>query len=107
MTMRAIERTTRQFVAAVQDAAPGLQIQISRSCTDYGRSNYVYLCDHGRRFYRKVRISDHSVGMRRAMSGREDLYIHAKTKSSSWSVWLGELRRQFGGDSAGGQGALL
>lgn len=105
--MRAIERTTRQFVAAVKDAAPSLHVQISRSCTDYGRSNYVYLCDHARNFYRKVRISDHPIGMRRALSGREDLYIHAKSRPEVWAVWLGELRRLTGDEPTGRQGTLI
>jgi hypothetical protein len=52
----------------------------------------VFIFTSGRSF--KVRISDHAIGMRRAMRGEEDLYIFAGSKPASWAVWLGELVRR-------------
>ena len=91
--MRAIERTTRQFVASLKDAIPSLSISIERSQNAYGRSNYVHIRDQAQRRYWKVRISDHAVGMRRALSGRDDAYITAGSKPASWAVWLGDFKR--------------
>ena len=42
----------------------------------------------------KVRISDHAIGMRRALSGSEDLYISAGAGPAAWVVWLGDLVRR-------------
>lgn len=92
--MLAIERTTRQFVAALREAIPTLYIRVERSKNAHGRSNYVHIRDQAQRRYWKVRISDHAVGMRRALSGREDLYITAGTRPPSWAVWLGEFKRR-------------
>lgn len=94
--MRAIERTTRLFVASVQAALPGFHVSVERSVTRFGRSHYVHIRDQAQRRYWKVRISDHVVGMRRARSGQEDLYLHARARPQSWSVWLGELVRDAG-----------
>ncbi|MGG7535343.1 hypothetical protein [Rhizobium sp. 12,4] len=91
--MRAIERTTRQFVASLEEAMPGLQIAVERSRNDWGRSHYVHIRDDAQQRYWKVRISDHAVGMRRALSGREDAYISAGARPASWAVWIGELKR--------------
>lgn len=91
--MLAIERTTCQFVAALKETLPDLQVSVDRSRTAFGRSNYVHIRDQAGRRYWKVRISDHSIGMRRALSGREDLYITAGTRPPSWAVWLGEFKR--------------
>lgn len=91
--MRAIERTTKQFVAALAAELPGLRITVERSKSPYGRSNYIHIHDQALPRYWKVRISDHAIGMRRALSGREDLYITAGTKPPSWAVWLGEFKR--------------
>jgi hypothetical protein len=91
--MRAIERTTKQFVTSLQAAIPGLHVALERSVTPYGRSNYLHIRDQAQRRYWKVRISDHAVGMRRALSGEEDLYIAAGAKPPSWAVWIGEFKR--------------
>ncbi len=87
--MRAVDRTTKLFLASLDDALPGVQHQVSRSSTRAGRSNYVFILAPRRSY--KIRISDHPIGMRRALSGAEDLYISAGAKPASWSVWLGEL----------------
>jgi hypothetical protein len=92
--MRAIERTTRQFVESLKGNIPGLVVSVEKSVNDFGRSHYVHIRDADQRRYWKVRISDHAVGMRRAVSGREDLYIHAKAKPDSWMVWLSGFRRE-------------
>ncbi|MFN7010051.1 MAG: hypothetical protein ACK4PN_08460 [Allorhizobium sp.] len=89
--MLAIERTTKQFVAALRSELPDISISVERSKTTYGRSNYVHI--RNARSYWKVRISDHPVGMRRATSGEEDLYISAGSRPPSWAVWLGQFRR--------------
>lgn len=89
--MRAVDRSTRKFVDSVRSALPEARIQLSRSKNSHGRSNYVYIYA-GKRCL-KVRISDHAIGMQRALSGREDLYITAGTSIDGWSVWLGDLVR--------------
>jgi hypothetical protein len=91
--MRAITRTTNLFVASVEQVLPGIGIRVQRSVRPHGRSNYVYINMGGWNDI-KVRISDHSVGMRRGMSGSESLYIFAGAKPESWAVWLGELCRR-------------
>lgn len=90
--MRAVDRTTQLFLASIKHALPGLRTQVSKSRNAAGRSNYVFIFA-GRNTY-KVRISDHAIGMRRAMRGEEDLYIFAGSKPASWAVWLGELVRR-------------
>lgn len=92
--MMAIERTTKQFVASVSANLPDLQISVSRSKTDWGRSNYVHLRLEQPDMYLKIRISDHPVGMRRAVSGEEALFLHARAKPQSWAVWLSRLCRR-------------
>ncbi len=99
--VRAIDRTTRLFVASLKVAAPELLVSVDRSRNTYGRSNYVHIRDADRRRYWKVRISDHSVGMRRALSGREDCYIAAGAGPSTWAVWLGDLMREVRAAKAG------
>jgi hypothetical protein len=89
--MRAVDRTTRQFIQSLQEALPGARHQISRSRNIAGRSNYVFIFVGHRSF--KIRISDHPIGMRRALSGVEDLYIVAGRPPASWAVWLGDLVR--------------
>lgn len=91
--MSAIERTTKAFVTSVKVTLPHLRMYVQRSRTDWGRSNYVIIiCDRTNRSW-KIRISDHAVGMRRALSGEEDSYISAGAKPDSWAVWLGQFRR--------------
>ncbi|TIX61231.1 MAG: hypothetical protein E5V25_24530 [Mesorhizobium sp.] len=90
--MRAVDRTTQLFLASVKDALPALRTQVSKSSNFAGRSNYVFIFTS--RCTYKVRISDHAIGMRRAMRGEEDLYIFAGSKPASWAVWLGELVRR-------------
>ncbi|TIW28698.1 MAG: hypothetical protein E5V63_04260 [Mesorhizobium sp.] len=89
--MRAVERTTNLFVASLREALPGISATVERSRNDFGRANYVHI--RTGRLYFKVRISDHAIGMRRALSGREDLYIFAGAKPASWAAWLGALVR--------------
>lgn len=91
--MRAIERTTKLFVASLREALPDLQVSIERSRNAYGRSNYIHIRDSAATRYWKVRISDHAVGMRRALSGREDAYITAGSRPASWAVWIGQFKR--------------
>ncbi|RUY12035.1 hypothetical protein EOA25_04415 [Mesorhizobium sp. M2A.F.Ca.ET.040.01.1.1] len=87
--MLAVERTTRLFIKSLQEALPAVRLQVSRSHNIAGRSNYVFIFMPHRSF--KVRISDHAIGMRRALRGEEDLYIVAGRLPSSWAVWLGDL----------------
>lgn len=89
--MRAIDRTTQLFIASVREAVPAAEIRMQRSVTKQGRSNYVYIAD-GRRWKPiKVRISDHPVGMRRALYGEEDLFVHHLSNPASWAVWVSKL----------------
>lgn len=92
--MLAIERTTKRFVASLTRELPTFQINVERSRNDYGRSNYVHIYSADRKRYWKVRISDHKVGMRRAQSGQEDLYLWAGAIPQDWSVWLGDFIRE-------------
>lgn len=86
--MLAVDRTTKQFVASVKATAPGARIVVDKSRTRHGRSNYVYVYLADRMW--KVRISDHPVGMRRALWGLEDLLLDHQAKPASWAVWMGE-----------------
>jgi hypothetical protein len=90
--VRAVDRTVRLFKASVCNAMPGVRISVSRSCNAAGRSHYVYI--YLPREVLKVRISDHAVGMRRALSGECDLFIAAGASPASWAVWLGETVRR-------------
>jgi hypothetical protein len=93
--MLAIERTTKQFVASVKEALPDASVGVSRSRTKHGRSNYVLISIEDCRRLWKVRISDHPVGMRRALSPfTEHLYIHHRAKPASWAVWVSHLPRR-------------
>lgn len=89
--MRAIDRTTKQFVESVREALPDFMVTVARSTTSWGRSNYVRIRDAEQRACWSARISDHAVGMRRAMSGQHDIFISAGARPASWAVWLGEL----------------
>lgn len=89
--MRAIDRTAFLFVCSVRDALPGAHISVQRSDLPHGRSRYVYITLEPGQWPLKVRISDHGVGMRRAMSGTESLYLHHLAKPAHWAVWLSEL----------------
>lgn len=89
--MLAIERTTRQFVESVKHALPDAAVQVQRSRARHGRSNYVYISSSDPCRPYKVRISDHPVGMRRALYGDEDLFVHHMAKPASWAVWVSQL----------------
>lgn len=93
--MRAIDKTVKRFVTSVKEAVPDVHVFVQRSVAKQGRSTYVYInLGGGRR--RKVRISDHPVGMRRAMYGDEDLFVHHLAKPDSWAVWVSQLPRDVG-----------
>ncbi len=93
--MRAIDRTTDQFLKALKEAVPNAHVYVQKSVRPHGRSNYVYI-GRSQSFHPwKVRISDHAVGMRRALSRSEDLYLHARTRPYQYAVWLGEFRRRW------------
>lgn len=99
--MRAIDRTTNAFVASVLAALPDAQTQVDRSVNRQGgRSNYVYIYAGGHTT--KVRISDHAVGMRRAMFGNENLLMHAGATIDDWSVWLAQFVRRMARRSSPG-----
>lgn len=89
--MRAVDRTTKLFLASVKEAMPTVQTRVQKSTNSAGRSNYVFIARDRHLYAVKVRISDHAIGMRRAMRGDEDLYIFAGAKPASWAVWLGKL----------------
>jgi hypothetical protein len=92
--MRAVDRTTRLFVDSVKDALPDVKLSVHKSKNTHGRSNYVFIAHDRHLMAIKVRISDHPIGMRRALYGGEDLYIFAGARPDSWAVWIGELRRR-------------
>lgn len=93
--MRAIDQTSQKFMAAVRRQLPAAAVWCSRSKTRAGRSHYVFIqLSRGARPL-KVRISDHPVGMRRALSGECDLFLSAGAKPASWAVWLGALVRGY------------
>lgn len=89
--MRAIDKTTKLFVSSLKEALPNAGVQVQRSIAKHGRSNYVYIVLGGAHRSLKVRISDHPVGMRRALYGEEDLFVHHLAKPSSWAVWVSQL----------------
>lgn len=92
--MRAVERTTRLFVRSLEQTGVAFRISIEKSRTDYGQSNYVFIRHANSTRFWKVRISDHPVGMRRALAGWEHLHIPAGARPSSWAVWIGEIVRE-------------
>lgn len=81
-------------MASIKEALPDAHVTVQRSFAKHGRSNYVYLQLEGRPRPLKVRISDHAVGMRRALYGDEDLFMHHLTKPSSWAVWVSQLPKR-------------
>lgn len=89
----AIDRTTSLFVASVKEALPEAHVSVQKSRAKHGRSNYVYIYREKMARTLKVRISDHPVGMRRAIHGDENLFIHHRAKPSSWAVWVSHLPR--------------
>jgi hypothetical protein len=99
--MLAVDRTCRLFRQSVGEALPGLRTSVTRSRNAAGRSRYVFI--HAPRRCYKVRISDHPVGMRRALSGECDLFVAAGAAPASWAVWLSQLVRAIdqAGQSAG------
>lgn len=95
--MRAVDRTTKLFKASVESALPGIRLRIQKSKNAAGYSNYVFIPRDNHVYAIKVRISDHPIGMRRATSGQEDLYIFAGTRPESWAVWIGQLVKRING----------
>lgn len=91
--MRAIDKTVKRFVTSVKEAAPDARVHVQRSISEHGRSTYIYIDIKGRWRPIKVRISDHAVGMRRALYGEENLFIHHLAKPASWAVWVSQLPR--------------
>lgn len=91
--MLAVHRTTELFVASLKDALPTVEVRVQRSKNRAGRSNYIYIT-RTRAMPIKVRVSDHPIGMRRALRGDEQLYIPAGARPASWSVWIGDLVRR-------------
>lgn len=96
--MRSIDKTTQRFVASVKVALPKANVRVHRSVAKQGRSNYVYIHTDAARFL-KVRISDHPVGMRRALYGGEDLFVHYLARPDSWAVWVSQLPARCNGQS--------
>lgn len=92
--MRAVERTTQLFVRSLEQTGVIFKISIEKSRSAYGQSNYVFIRHANAPRFWKVRISDHPVGMRRALAGTEQLHIPAGAKPSSWAVWIGEIVRE-------------
>lgn len=91
--MRAIDRTTNLFVASVKEAVPDAHVSVQKSRMKHGNSNYVYIYLRGGRRAQKVRISDHPVGMNRALYGDENLFVYHRAKPASWAVWVSHLPR--------------
>jgi hypothetical protein len=98
--MRAIDKTTKLFVASVKEAVPEARVRVQRSVTKHGRSSYVYIQTADACWPIKVRISDHAVGMRRALYGGEDMFMHHLAKPASWAVWVSNLPKRLNGQSA-------
>lgn len=92
--MRAIDKTVKRFVTSVREAVPHAKVNVQRSVSAHGRSTYVYIVLDKRWNPIKVRISDHAVGMRRALYGGENLFIHHLAKPASWAVWVSQLPRE-------------
>lgn len=90
--MRAVDRTCGVFVESVREALPQARLSVVRSSNAAGHSRYVYI--NTGHFSTKVRISDHPVGMRRAMSGECSLWLTASAKPASWAVWLSRMVRK-------------
>lgn len=95
--MPSLDRTTDLFVVSVRAALPDARIQVQRSRNQFGRSHYVFIDAGGKGWPAKVRISDHALGMRRATSGSESLYLSAGARPDQWAVWLGDFVRRNAG----------
>lgn len=105
--MRAIDRTTFLFVCAVRDALPDSHIYVQRSNRPHGCSRYVFITLKPRTMPLKVRISDHAVGMRRATSGSECLYLNHLAKPDAWAIWLSRLAKRKGATAPSDLGPLF
>ncbi|MBV6648092.1 MAG: hypothetical protein KI789_00065 [Hoeflea sp.] len=99
--MLAVERTTKLFVRSLEQTGIAFKISIEKSRTAFGQSNYVFIRHANSSCFWKVRISDHPVGMARALSGREHLHIPAGARPSSWAVWIGEIVGEHSRQKAG------
>lgn len=94
MSAATVNRTTYQLERSINDVVEEASINIVKSRTSYGASNYLYFTIG--RVRMKVRISDHPIGMRRATSGDCDLYVTAGAKPSSWACWLSQVITEHG-----------
>lgn len=98
--MKAIERTTKRFIASLKIELPDFGVHVERSRKPWGQSNYIYIRHpKGLREW-KVRVSDHPIGMKRAKYGNEDLLLWAGAIPDNWCVWLSEFVKENGGDRA-------
>jgi hypothetical protein len=84
--MHSVDRTAKLFIESVETALPEARIQNDRYRSDWGYSRYVFVnCG---KWWFKIRISDHAVGMRRATSGECDLFLSGGDGPARWAVWL-------------------
>ena len=92
--MLAVDRTTKQFVAALKENFPQVDVSVQKSRNNYGRSNYVYIISKQVQKMWKVRISDHPIGPWRFKHGNESFFINAGAKPQAWSIWMGEFAKE-------------
>ena len=93
---KAVKHTAYLFVKSVEHALPSAKVSVVTSDRPWGYSRYIYLRLPNLMRPIKVRVSDHEIGMRRAISGECDLYIRGGAKPDSWSVWIGDMVRMYG-----------
>jgi len=68
-TGKSTDKATASFISFLQrNNIPKDMYTISRSVTDFGKSNYFKFYDSEYRLITTVRVSDHSVGLRRVFN---------------------------------------
>jgi hypothetical protein len=88
---KAVKHTAYLFCKSVEHALPAARLNVVSNNGKGGYSRYIYIHLPQQQRPLKVRVSDHTVGLRRALSGECDLFLFSGARPASWAVWLGEI----------------
>lgn len=110
MSTMARHNAVTLFLKSCRETLPeGAVAQTYVSETAYGRSVYIFLriaMPRGpkgeyRYVERKIRISDHPIGMTRYLYDNCDLYLNDTARPDSWAVWMSKLVKEIENRGAG------